>query len=216
MKRIFLILAVIIGLISCESDDYLVDGGISDGHVGTTTFDFLKSHHQLDTLALLIERAGLVDEVNSATTLFAPNNLSIKKYVIKVENEMLLIDPGAHYTVDDIPVDTLQKHLGAYIFDVKIKREDMTVEGNIYTAINGEERHITLMPAESYQDQLSENPEYVYYRAKGGLKWDWDNEEGEIPDDFNTVVRTSNLISTNGVIHVLQGDHSLFNYKGNN
>ncbi|MBI9061107.1 MAG: fasciclin domain-containing protein [Marinilabiliaceae bacterium] len=219
MKKIILIVAVVLGIISCEQDDYLIDGGVSDGNVGTTTFEFLKSHHQLDSLALLIERGGFVDEVNGATTLFAPNNLSIKNYINKILAEMRKLDPEAEFTFDDIPVDTLTKHLGSYIFTEKIRREDMTKEGTVYTAINGDERKITLEPYLnesddiSYSDNLSTPPEYVYYSYKGGADWDdWD----AFGDDTKVDVRTSNLISTNGVIHVLQGSHTLFNYNPDN
>ncbi len=213
MKKIILIFAIVLGIVSCSQDDYLVDGGLSDGHVGTTTMDYLKSHYQLDSLAILIERAGLADEVNGASTLFAPNNLSIKSYVNRVLAEMRKLDPQAEFTFGDIPMDTLTKHLGGYIFPEKIRREDMVKEGKIYTAVNGDQRRISLEPTEQYTDFLGDYPEYVYYTYKVGAEWDpWDN----IDDDIRVQVRTSNLISTNGVIHVLQGSHRLFNYYPSN
>lgn len=210
MKQILIIIAVVIGLASCEKDAYLIDGGISDSNVGTTTMDFLSSHYQLDTLAMLIEKAGFADEVNGASTLFAPNNLSIRRYVNRVLTDMRELDPTAEFTVNDIPIDTLTKYMGAYVFSSIIKREDMTKEGTIYTAIDGTERRISLEPSiNSYSNNLSEPPEYVYYTIKEGAEWDdWDDQV----DDTKIDVRTSNLISTNGVIHVLQGTHILFNY----
>lgn len=212
MKQIILILIVALTMFSCDSDDYLVDGGISDPNVGTSTFEFLKSHNQLDTLAILIERAGLKNVVDGETTLFAPNNLSIKKYVNAILTEMRESDPEAEFTIDDIPTDELSNYLGAYIFDEKIVRDDMLKEGKIYVAHNGEERLISLEPTNNYANQLDEFPEYVYYTYKDGDEWDeWDN----IVDDTKVLVRTSNLISTNGVIHVLQGNHILFNYDTN-
>lgn len=210
MKNIILIMAIALGMISCEQDEYLVDGGLSDGILGVTTMEFLKSHNQLDSLAILIERAGLADEVNGTSTLMAPNNLAIKSYVNRVLAEMRKIDPQANFSFDDIPVDTLTMHLGGYIFPEKIRREDMVKQGKVYTAINGQQRRISLEPAEEYTNQLSSYPEYVYYTYKMGDAWDaWDN----IDDDIKVIVRTSNLISTNGVIHVLQGNHKLFNYS---
>lgn len=210
MKKIILILAVVLGIISCKQENYLVDVGVSDGHVGTTTFEFLKSHNQLDTLAIMIEKGGLVAQVNGASTLFAPNNLAIRSYVKRVLTEMRKLDPQAKYTFNDIPVDTIKKHLGGYIFPEKIRREDMKKEGKVYTANNGNNRMISLEPREDYTDQLSSYPEYVYYTYKMGDEWDeWDN----IDDDIKVQVRTSNLISTNGVIHILQGSHKLFNYN---
>lgn len=213
MKQALLILIVVLAIFSCDNNDYLVDGGISDPNVGTTTFEFLQSHNQLDTLAILIDRAGLTSVVNGETTLFAPNNLSIKRYVNAILSEMREIDPEAQFTINDIPTAELTNYLGGYIFNEKIVRENMVKEGKIYIAHNGEERLISLEPTNQYTDQLGDFPEYVYYTFKGGDEWDdWDN----IVDDTKVLVRTSNLISTNGVIHVLQGSHILFNYDTEN
>lgn len=210
MKQIIIILTLIMTLASCERETYLIDGGLSDPNVGTTTMNFLKSHPQLDTLALLLEKAGFDEDANGAVTLFAPNNLSIRNYVNAVLSQMREIDPLAVYTVNDIPVDTLTKYLGAYIIPSEIRREDMTKEGAIYTAIDGSERRISLEPSlTDYANNLSDPPKYVYYTYKVGTDWDaWDDHN----DDMKVPVRTSNLISTNGVIHVLQGTHILFNY----
>lgn len=213
MKKIILILAVVLGITSCSQEDYLVDGGLSDGNVGVSTMDFLKSHYQLDTLAILIERAGLADKVNGSSTLMAPNNLAIKNYVKRVLGEMQKTNPQAMFTFDDISVDTLTKHMGAYIFPEKITRENMVKEGKVYTAVNGDQRRISLEPTEQYTGQLSGFPEYIYYTYKVGAEWD---EWNKITNDIRVQVRTSNLISTNGVIHVLQGSHKLFNYSPEN
>jgi len=212
MKKIIMILTVVVVLYSCDKDDnYLIDGGLSSQEVGITTMEFFKSHEQLDTLALLIERAGLTEVFNGNNTVFAPNNLSIKNYVNSRLEEIRRTDPQAEYTVNDIPLDTLTKYMGGYVFTDKIKREDMTKEqGEIYTALNGEEKRISLEPTAQYGGELDSRPEYVYFTYKQGDDWDdWD----DIQDDNKIVVKTSNLISTNGVIHVLQGGHTLFNYK---
>ena len=212
MKKIIIILTAVVVLYSCDKDgNYLIDGGISSPVVGTTTMEFFKSHSQLDTLAILIEKAGMTDLVNGNNTIFAPNNLSIKNYVNAVLADMREIDPQAEYTVNDIPLDTLTKYMGGYIFPGKIKRENMTKDqGKIYIAENGEERRISLEPTDQYNNELDSKPEYVYFTYKQGDDWDeWDN----IDDDDKVVVKTSNLISTNGVIHVLQGNHTLFNFE---
>lgn len=212
MKKIIILLTAVVVLYSCDKGgNYLIDGGLSSPEVGTTTMEFFKSHEQLDTLALLIERAGMTDEFNGNNTVFAPNNLSIKNYVNSRLNEMRKSDPQAEYTINDIPLDTLTKYMGGYVFTGKLKRENLTKDqGKIYTALNGEEKRISLEPTAQYGGELDSRPEYVYFTYKQGDDWDqWDN----ITDDDRIVVKTSNLISTNGVIHVLQGSHTLFNYK---
>jgi hypothetical protein len=173
--------------------------------------EFFRSHNQLDTLAILIEKAGMADLVNGNNTIFAPNNLSIKNYVNAVLTDMREIDPQAEFTINDIPTDTLTKYMGGYIFSGKIRRENMTKDqGKILIAQNGEERRISLEPTDQYNNELDSKPEYVYFTYKQGDDWDeWDN----IEDDDKVVIKTSNLISTNGVIHVLQGNHTLFNFE---
>ncbi|UZH55427.1 fasciclin domain-containing protein [Salinimicrobium tongyeongense] len=210
MKRILFLICLGFVFYSCEKDNYLVDGGLSDPNLGVTTLEFFESHQQLDTLALLIARAGLLEETNSASTFFAPNNLSIKNYVQEILTEMRRIDPQAEYTVNDIPKDTLKKYMGGYIIPQQIKREVLTEQGEIYTAINGEERKISLEPVQDFNGPLETPPEYVFFTYKGGDTWDpWN----QLVDDTKIRVRTSDLVSTNGIIHVLQGGHVLFNYE---
>lgn len=205
MKYIY-VLIVLFSLTSCSNDDYLIDGGLANQNVGVSTYDFLKSNKQLDTLAILIQKADMIDVVNAkSTTLFAPNNLSIKKYILYMKD----IEENQNYGINDIPVADLKEMLGAYIFNESLDRSKLVKEGKVYTAYNGEERLLSLEPVEDYKDQLDEFPEYVYYTVKGGDDWD---PTDAIDDDVKTVVRTSNLISTNGVIHVLQGSHHFSNY----
>ncbi|SNR39198.1 fasciclin domain-containing protein [Flavobacterium sp. ov086] len=205
MKYIY-VLIVLFSLTSCSNDDYLIDGGLANQNVGVSTYDFLKSNKQLDTLAILIQKAGMIDVVNAkSTTLFAPNNLSIKKYIYYMKE----IEENQNYGINDIPVANLKEMLGAYIFNESLDRSKLVKEGKVYTAHNGEERLLSLEPVEDYKDQLDQFPEYVYYTVKGGGDWD---PTDAVDDDVKTVVRTSNLISTNGVIHVLQGSHHFSNY----
>lgn len=205
MKYIYLLI-VLVSLYSCSNDDYLIDGGLADQNVGMSTYDFLKSNKQLDTLAILIQKADMIDVVNAkSTTLFAPNNLSIKKYIYYMKD----IEDNQDYGINDIPVADLKEMLGGYIFDQSLDRSKLVKEGKVYITHNGEERLLSLEPVEEYKAQLDQFPEYVYYTFKGGDDWDPTNA---IDDDVKTVVRTSNLISTNGVVHVLQGSHHFSNY----
>jgi hypothetical protein len=213
MKHI-LILIVLLGLYSC-SNDYLVDGGLADQNVGMSTYDFLKSNKQLDTLAILIDRAKMIDVVNAkSTTLFAPNNLSIRIYVGEILRQKRKIDVTATFTINDIPEADLKVMLGGYIFNESLDRSKLVKQGKVYRAYNGEERLLSLEPVEQYKPQLDNFPEYVYYTFKVGTDWDpTDAISDDVKEaDKKTVVRTSNLLSTNGVIHVLQGDHIFSNY----
>lgn len=215
MKNIVILIIILFGFYSCSNDDYLIDGGVADQNVNMSTYDFLKSHKQLDTLALLIKRADMIDVVNAkSTTLFAPNNESIKKYVNAIWDEKLKLDPTAIFTINDIPVADLKVMLGNYIFNQTLDRSKLVKVGKVYTTHSGEERLLSLEPVEQYTGQLDNFPEYVYYTFKVGINWDpTDAISNDVKEaDKKTVVRTSNLLSTNGVIHVLQGNHMFSNY----
>jgi hypothetical protein len=215
MKHTFLILLALFGLYSCSNDDYLVDGGLANQNVGMSTYDFLKSNKQLDTLAILIGKAKMIDVVNAkSTTLFAPNNLSIRNYVNIILSEKRKIDPTATFTINDIPEADLKVMLGGYIFDETLDRSKLVKQGKVYITHSGEERLLSLEPVEAYKPQLDNFPEYVYYTFKVGEVWDPtdDISDDVLEGDKKTVVRTSNLLSTNGVIHVLQGNHIFSNY----
>lgn len=215
MKNIVILIVILFGLYSCSSDDYLVDGGVADQNVKMSTYDFLKSNKQLDTLALLIKRANMIDVVNAkSTTLFAPNNASIKRYVNAIWDQKLKLDPTATFTVNDIPEADLKIMLGNYIFDQTLDRSKLVKVGKVYITHSGEERLLSLEPVEQYTGQLDNFPEYVYYTFKIGANWDpTDAISDDVKEaDKKTVVRTSNLMSTNGVIHVLQGNHMFSNY----
>jgi hypothetical protein len=215
MKKIVMLIIILVGLYSCSNDDYLVDGGVASQNVNMSTYDFLKSNKQLDTLALLIKRADMIEVVNTkSTTLFAPNNLSIKRYVNAIWNVKLQLDPKATFTVNDIPVAELKVMLGNYIFDQALDRSKLVKAGKVYITHSGEERLLSLEPVAQYTGQLDGFPEYVYYTFKIGTNWDPTNAiSSDVKEaDKKTVVRTSNLLSTNGVIHVLQGNHVFSNY----
>lgn len=207
MKYITLLI-VLFSLYSCSNNDYLIDGGLANQNVGMSTYDFLKSHKQLDTLAILIEKADMIAAVNAqSTTLFAPNNLVIKNYILYMRD----FTDNPTYGIADLPVDELKTMLGGYIINERLDRSKLKKEGEIYTALNGEERRISLRPFDQYSGQLDQLPEYVFFTYK---KDTWDPID-ELKDDYENMVRTSNLISTNGVIHVLQGNHRFNNYTPN-
>lgn len=211
MKKIVILTIILFGLYSCSNNDYLVDGGVASQNVNMSTYDFLKSNKQLDTLALLIQKADMIGVVNAkSNTLFAPNNHSIKEYIY----QMQLYYNDQNYSINDIPVADLKIMLGNYVFDQTLDRSKLVKQGKVYITHSGEERLLSLEPREQYTGQLDNFPEYVYYTFKVGDNWDPTDaiSDDENEADKKTVVRTSNLLSTNGVIHVLQGDHIFSNY----
>lgn len=210
MKYI-LLMVLALAVFSCDRDNYLVDGGVSSPYVNATTYDYLTTNPLFDTLVMAIDKAGLKEMLDGETTLFALTNFSFTNYInIQLTNGRK-INPNFTYTFDDIPMDVLRDSLSMYIFPGKIMRQDMRKEGDVFASMAGTRLRISLEPREDYTDQLSDNPEYVFLTYKRGTSWDaWDAQGVATAEaDTRERIQTSNLLSTNGVIHVMPNTHAL-------
>lgn len=227
MKSIFYLIAMLVGISACNSDDYLMDGGIADPHVNMSTYDFLKSRSLFDTLVMAIDKAGLKEKVNEAKTFYAPTNYAFKKYVdtqvaYMVDN-LHLVDPK--FTFDSIPVEIFRDSLQMYLFDRTITRDSLTKQGEIYTSLIGKQIKLSNEPEKVYTDQLVDPVGYLYFTNKRGKKFDtYDEIKGEngmskpntAEADTRERIQTSGLISTTGIIHVINNAHTLFFHNPGN
>ena len=232
MKRYSIILLSLffLAFFACQEDDYLIDGGVHSPHVDMTTFDFIKSHQELDTFAYLIERAGLQDVVNNpGVTLFACTDYSVRIYLRMINNYRHLSDPDApEFTVDSIPLSSLDS-LRMYIIEQEVVREDLSKEGTIYRTNYNDSAKIYLTPMDevhygyAFSDFMRELPEIIWYSRKRGNDFDaWDfnpitiadEEERAKETDDKSKTRTSGIITKTGIVHVLDGMHPMFFRKG--
>lgn len=221
MKR-YSIMGIVLALLvvcwtSCESDDYLNDGGQANPYVDMTTYDFLKSHGKFDSLVAIIDRAGLKDLVNAPnTTFFASTDYSVAPYV-SAKKQKKIIEVGNEnidFGIKDIPVSQLDS-LKIYLFDGKIVRENLQTEVqyviNKFGPIADVRFAAKLRRLVGYNDYL----DYVDYLnftwVKGSL--DTDAPQGQVippsEQDFSYDCQTSGIITTTGVLHVLSDGHRL-------
>lgn len=214
----YIILLLLTGMfISCNNDDYLTDGGKANPYVNMTTYDYLKSNPLFDTLVMAIDIAGLKDEVNTAGTFFAPTNFSLNEYIRDELELRRKLDADAVYTFDSIPVTEFDS-IRMYLFAETITRDSLIKEGRVYTSKAGIDFKLSKEPQDTYQDDLVIKPEYLYFIKKVGS--DFDSYEDTINDNVGTRekderirVQTSGIISTTGIIHVLQNNHKFIFHK---
>lgn len=214
----YLVLLLCIGmLLSCTNDDYLTDGGKASPYVNMTTYDYLKSNPLFDTLVMAIDIAGLQSVVNGAGTFYAPTNFSMNEYI---RDELTLrkkLDADAVYTFDSIPVTEFDS-IRMYLFAETITRDSLTMEGRVYTSLAGIEFKLSKEPQNAYQDDLVVKPEYLFFIKKNGEEFD--SYEDTVNDnvaskekDERIRVQTSGIITTTGVVHVLQNNHKFIFHK---
>lgn len=218
MKNKYLVLLALITvfLVSSCQKDYAVDGGKSEAQVNMTTYDYLKSKSIFSDLVHLIDRAGLKDAVNSQTTFFATTNYGVEEYRKAMKNKRAteLGNENIVYTLDSIPLWRLDS-LKTYIFQGKINREGLTQTGDYYPTNFGQ------IANTRFRLNLSRNLNYgyvgpvdfiVYTKVIGTDDRD-ELDQNTIPIDLrdkSVFVQSSGILTTNGVVHALDGFHRLF------
>lgn len=237
MKKIFLcvlLFSVAILHNSCAKKDYIIGGTKNETNkVNLTSFEFLKSFEATTNTAILIERAGMINEVNGDVTIIAPSNYAINRYLRRKNNRLLRLNPNNKLmTINDIPVEEI-KEMGMYIVDKKYWSENIPEEGIILpTHKVGDTLRLTLeesnmdpgaawdgggQPGQGYQysNFMQSKPKKVTVHFKRGNNWEFSPNErismGYDKPECDQVYKMyiSDVITNTGVVHVIySGDFS--------
>jgi len=211
-------LLVIGFLASCKKDGYKNDGGTSNAFVNMTTYDYLKSKPVFDSLVRLIDHAGMKDAVNGNITFFATTNYGVADFVQarKIKRGVELGNENLPFSIDSLPKSQMADSLKTYMFAGKINREQMTVSGQLYNSLLGPIPNvqflINLRRTTDYGTYLNK-VDYVRFTKVIGTRDDQEPDRASIPAkdrDFSLDCQTSGIITTTGIIHVLDGSHRLF------
>ncbi len=231
--HIYLLLMAII-VASCSKNGHIIGGNINEtNEVNMTTYDYLKSFEVTTLTARLIERAGLIDEVNGDVTLIAPSNYAINRYLRRKTNRAQRLDPdAAALTVEDIPEADLEQ-LKTYIVDGSFLSADLTPQGILLpTHRDGDSLRLSLVeataepgaawdgagqPGQGYQysNFMQSRPKKVTVHFKRGANWEMSGAQrtamGLDNPECDQVYKMyiSDVKTTNGVVHVIySGDYS--------
>lgn len=209
-KNLILLILSITAFVACN-DDYYADGGKLDSNVGqldVSTMNYLISQKgKFDTLVEIIKLTEMETVVDGANNTFmAPQDYSIQNY-FKLRFEGLETQPK---NLNEIPQDILaemKEILGYYI----IPNEKITTE--------------KLSTTYTYVDTYSKRKarfnvfktDYLGNKNKGAkiLNFSINNlaENGEKGIYRSVIVTTSNLHSTNGIVHILYPNNHIFGFK---
>jgi len=223
-KLFILSIVLVTAFYSCKKSD-VIGGDLFKAKVNMTTYDYLKTNHLFDTLVIMIDKTNLKDEVNASGTFFAFTNYSIHSYVEakKTQEEIIRGDENLVYTFDSLNFSTLKDSLRAYMFKQKYTRDNLTSQGTLATADDGEVRLIQLKSSTDYTSTLfTTEPQYIYLSklvAAPGFPLppvlnSTTIQQLDASQILNTLCQTTGIITTTGVLHVLNNDHT-FTYFGN-
>ena len=225
MKNIIKLLIVIaianIMLASCKKD-YIIGGKLESTTTNLTTYDYLKNNRfkMFDTLLMLVDKAGLKDEINqNGITFYAPTDFSINKYLQKKTLAAQEIDPFAKYTIDTLikyDLATFADSIKTYIIPKTITYSSLTSNGVILnTAKSGTQAVVsyeqTTDPTLGYNPVVNTIPQVEYYSLViGTLPSTVVSVDLDPTVAIRVLCQTSGLTTATGQLNVLSNTHTLY------
>lgn len=213
-----LVTLVMMSISSCQKqDDYYMDTGLANPYFEGTIMDYMKAQpFYFDSIALVAKLAGMDSLLRTDTvTFFAPTDRTILRLIKETNEELYKLRYDTIKTLQDVPDNIWRKFLSRYIFHGANQLKD-------YPQIDYDLR--------------------VNYPGQGYLSWDgtamnigviYHNDNGVkyvgyrqltiafIPDVSNptanwrvSYVASSNILTDNGVVHVLSDGLTLIMENG--
>ncbi len=227
-NRLATICTVALLFTACKKD-YIIGGQEEDTnrYKNTSTYDVLKTNPLYDTLVQVIDNAGLKDKINEAgTTFFAPSDYSILSYLGKRTLQVQATNQNAKFALDSLVyylknnIKGTKDSLLMYLVKKPLTYSVLTDVGAFYpTALAGDTAIVSYEYTKEgylgYNSVVSNVPQVVYYTH---LWHHYDlgpaNPAGDVPSSIgvHTLVKTSGILTQNGVMNGLDNSHTLFFY----
>lgn len=228
--NIIWVLMAVAGCFTACKKNYITGGEAvnTDKYKDVTTFDYLKSVQQFDTLAQIIEAGSLQEKINQPGTFFAISNSMIFSYLnsrtIYLQNK---VDINAKFTLDSLKYyiknninGTRDSLLMYFIPGEKLMPNLLTNEGKIYqSGLAGNKVAVSYEFTKDgnlgYTKLVSSVPQVVFFTQL----WqpyviDKNNSAADVPTDVgvHSLVKSSFITTKTGVVNALSPSNALFFY----
>jgi hypothetical protein len=218
MKKIIYVLLLLVTVYSCQ--DNITDGGISSATVNKTTVEYLRTQAKFDTIMIIFDKAGLTDQLNKQNvTVIMPTNYSVLQYIKQIKAQKIKEQDNENlkYTFDDLlnDIDLYKDSLKMYIVNQRITRDNLaaTTSGLIETkSLLGNDVEISLVSTKLYTEWLpNSDVKLIHYKSVVNGLDPADNTSVSSKDkDVDNICQTTGILTTTGVLHVLEDTHNLF------
>ena len=125
-------------------------------------------------------------------------------------------DENISFSIDDLDAEELSDSLKIYMFEGTIGRDQLTTDGAYYESLFGPMDNarilLGLRRTRDYSNYV-DYVDYLYYTKVVGTRDNEESNQAEIPEELRDTrvdVQTSGIITTTGILHVLDGAHKLF------
>lgn len=218
MKRLHFIAAMLLIatlLLNACRKDYYVDGGLADPHYNGSIYDYLvNTPYWFDTVSYIIDRAGMKEMLQRENvTFFSPTDDAVK-VVMNALNEYRYYNVQDSVHLEDIDPEVWKHFLSMYVLKGKYLAKQFArvdpVNVYAYPGINyvmdgGYVLNIGLI-YQNYNNVEAVGPRIIRLTD---ITYDPQNFQ----NNPSTIVATSDIQPTNGVLHVLNNNH-VFGFRG--
>lgn len=227
---IWILLFIVTCVTACKKQSYITGGELTnaDKYKDVTTFDYLKSVQQFDTLAQIIEAGNLQAKINAEGTFFAVPNSVIYNYLnvrtIALQNN---VNQDAKFTLDSLKYyiknninNTRDSLLMYFIPGTKLGPDMLTNNGKIYqSGLAGNKVAVSYEFTKDenlgYTKLVSSVPQVVYF-TQLWLPYviDNDNTAADVPTEvgIHTLVSSAFISTKTGIVNGLGRGNNLFYY----
>ena len=199
---------------SCQTDDYLIDGGKSNPYFEGTVMEYLESRkdlfEDLVTVIKLTKWKDIFSDENSELTFFAPTDFSIDRSVDNL-NRYLYDMAGLDKITDlsQVKPKVWEDMIGMYVVEGKYRLNDIAQIDTVALSTFPGQTNYTY-------DKTYKLTMGVCYGDANGIKYAGyrqimcANQDYGIP--IYAYVASCNIEPHNGIVHVLRFDH-IFGYS---
>ncbi|SEW36676.1 fasciclin domain-containing protein [Chitinophaga arvensicola] len=202
-----LVLLAAVSFSACKKD-YYHDSGLQSGKYAGSSFEYLQSKpYFFDSIATIVQLAGLEKVLrDSSVTFFAPTDHTVKQVMDDI-NRSRYENFQDSVTLADVPGEVWQKYLSRYIFRDKYMLKDVPrflySQQDLYPGMNLESWQGYVMKLgvlfSDYNGTRDVGPRKLLLIDVGSL---------ETPNNIVGNVASSDMQTRNGIVHVLDDEHS--------
>ncbi|HEY9258426.1 fasciclin domain-containing protein [Chitinophaga sp.] len=213
-KYSLLLIFALTGLMACKKDDYYLDSGLANPYFKGTVVDYLNAKpFYFDTIVSIVKLAGMESILTRDTvTFFAPTDYSVQNLIRDCNADLYNNGYDTIRSLQDVPKEIWRKYLGSYIFHGANQLKDYP-QIDYSLLIN--------FPGQTYYSwDMQPMNIGVEYNSDNGVKYVGYRQLtiGYIPDISKPTnwivakVASCNILTDNGVVHVLNADHFYFGF----
>jgi len=223
-NNLFLLTITLLFILASCKKESIIDGGTSDAKVDMTTYDYLAAHPRglFDTLLMIIDKAEMKNIINGSGTMFVPTDYSINAYINAVQAQVRQADERRNFNLDSLfkqySPQMLRDSMSAYFFPEIITRDGLDANGDTFAAILRPYDFLVTLEEHTNEDYnagglISQRPKFMFFNRiigerdiiVGGVRRDPSNDPSKV--DMRIICQTTGIISTTGIIHVLDNSH---------